>query len=390
MRKGWQTQRLGDVCEIVAGQSPDGRYYNTEANGIPFYQGKRDFGERFIDPPTTWTTQAPKIARSGDILMSVRAPVGPVNFTRDDVCIGRGLAAIRCLPGLNREFLFYSLLNMRPSLAGKEGAVFASISRSQIAGLLIPVPPPSEQQRIVDLLDEMLEDLDNAKTNAEKNLQNARALFESHLQAFFTAKGDEWAERRLGDIATFKNGLNFTRESKGQTLPIVGVGDFQGNAVVPIDSLQSITIDGQVHSDYLIRRDDILTVRSNGSRDLVGRSMLVPDVAGMISYSGFVIRIRFDTRLVSPRFLLHFMRSSATRERLTRDGGGANISNINQEKLSALPVHLPPLRLQESAASQLDSLATETQRLEGHYRKKLDALDALRKSLLHQAFSGAL
>ncbi len=268
--------------------------------------------------------------------------------------------------------------------------MFASISRSQIAGLLIPVPPPSEQQRIVDLLDEMLEDLDNAKTNAEKNLQNARALFESHLQAFFTAKGDEWAERRLGDIATFKNGLNFTRESKGQTLPIVGVGDFQGNAVVPIDSLQSITIDGQVHSDYLIRRDDILTVRSNGSRDLVGRSMLVPDVAGMISYSGFVIRIRFDTRLVSPRFLLHFMRSSATRERLTRDGGGANISNINQEKLSALPVHLPPLRLQESAASQLDSLATETQRLEGHYRKKLDALDALRKSLLHQAFSGAL
>src|SRR3546814_3489390 len=87
-------------------------------------------------------------------------------------------------------------------------------------------------------------------------------------------------EKKLGELAEFKNGLNFTRQSKGQTLRIVGVGDFQDHTVVPTDALQSVTIDGKLSDDYLIRRDDILTVRSNGSKDLVGRCMLVPDVDG--------------------------------------------------------------------------------------------------------------
>jgi type I restriction enzyme S subunit len=197
-------------------------------------------------------------------------------------------------------------------------------------------------------------------------------------------------EKRLADIADFKNGLNFTRQSNGQTLRMVGVGDFQEHSVVPIETLQSVTIDGKLSDDYLIHRDDILTVRSNGSKDLVGRCMLVPDVDGMTSFSGFIIRIRFDTRALSPRFLLHFMKSSATRERLTRDGGGANISNINQAKLSELPVSLPSFKQQEEIANRLDDLHEETQRLARLYERKLAALEALKKSLLHQAFSGEL
>jgi type I restriction enzyme S subunit len=197
-------------------------------------------------------------------------------------------------------------------------------------------------------------------------------------------------ERRLADVADFKNGLNFTQQSRGQTLRMVGVGDFQERSIVPIESLQSVTIDGKLSDDYLIRRDDILTVRSNGSKDLVGRCMLVPDVDGMTSFSGFIIRIRFDTRTVCPRFLLHFMKSSATRERLTLGGGGANISNINQAKLSELQVSLPSFKQQEEVADHLDELREETQRLAHIYEQKLTALEALKKSLLHQAFSGEL
>jgi type I restriction enzyme S subunit len=240
------------------------------------------------------------------------------------------------------------------------------------------------------VLDEAFAGLATAQANAQKNLQNARALFESHLQSVFSQRGDGWVEKRLGDVADFKNGLNFTRQSKGQTLRMVGVGDFQDHEVVPSAVLQSVTIDGDLSKEYLIRGDDILTVRSNGSKDLVGRCMLVPEVEGMISYSGFIIRIRFDTREICPRFLLRFMKSSETRAQLTRDGGGANISNINQAKLSALPISLPSFREQEKIATQLDALAAETQRLETHYTRKLAALAELKKSLLHQAFSGEL
>jgi type I restriction enzyme S subunit len=107
MKQGWQIKTIGDVCDVIAGQSPEGKFYNSEGNGLPFYQGKKDFGEKFIEAPTTWTIQTTKVAREGDILMSVRAPVGPVNFATDDICIGRGLAVIRSSPELNRDFLFY-------------------------------------------------------------------------------------------------------------------------------------------------------------------------------------------------------------------------------------------------------------------------------------------
>jgi type I restriction enzyme S subunit len=118
--------------------------------------------------------------------------------------------------------------------------------------------------------------------------------------------------------------------------------------------------------------------------------MLVPEIDERTSFSGFIIRLRFDTLVVSSHFLLHFMKSRATRDRLTRDGGGANISNINQAKLSKLPISLPSFKQQEDIADSLDALHAETQRLAAIYERKIAALEDLKKSLLHQAFNGEL
>jgi type I restriction enzyme S subunit len=164
---------------------------------------------------------------------------------------------------------------------------------------------------------------------------------------------------------------------------MVGVGDFQERSVVPTQTLQSVTIDGKIPDDYLLRNNDILTVRSNGSKDLVGRCMLVPELSAPTSFSGFIIRIRLDARAVSPRFFLHFMKSSGTRDRLMRDGGGANISNINQAKLSELPVSFPPL-------DQLDRHQELSRILANLYRHKVAAIDSLRTSTLQRAFAGEL
>ena len=102
-----QHSTIGDCCEVIAGQSPEGKYYNSDGKGMPFYQGKKDFGEKFLEEPSIWTTETPKVARKSDILMSVRAPVGPVNIATQDVCIGRGLAAIRSRGTLEIDFLFF-------------------------------------------------------------------------------------------------------------------------------------------------------------------------------------------------------------------------------------------------------------------------------------------
>ncbi len=211
MKGGWQSKKIGDVCEVIAGQSPEGKFYNLDGNGVPFYQGKKEFGEQFIGDPTTWTTQSTKIARDGDILISVRAPVGPVNFATSQICIGRGLAAIRSAPELDRYFLFYQLLYLQPDIAGREGAVFASINKSEIESLPISLAPLPEQHRIVGILDKAFDGVATAKANAEKNLQNARAIFESHLQAVFTQRGEGWVERKLGEVCEFIGGSPATK-----------------------------------------------------------------------------------------------------------------------------------------------------------------------------------
>ncbi|KJJ83525.1 restriction modification system DNA specificity domain-containing protein [Candidatus Omnitrophus magneticus] len=147
-----EEKKLGDICEVIAGQSPEGKYYNNSGKGLPFYQGKKEFTEKYLGVPTTWTTNITKEAQEGDILMSVRAPVGPVNFSTSRICIGRGLAAIRASKHIDKEFLFNFLIKHKNEIVGNAGAVFNSISKTQIENILIPLPSIPKQKIIVDKL----------------------------------------------------------------------------------------------------------------------------------------------------------------------------------------------------------------------------------------------
>lgn len=155
---------LGEVAQVVAGQSPPGESYNDAGNGTPFYQGKAEFGDLFIGPPTTWTTEPQRFAEAGDILMSVRAPVGPVNLASQRLCIGRGLAAIRPVEGrLLAPYAFYFLRSQEASINGDPGAVFASINRGDIEKLQIPLPPLAIQQEIVAEIESYQKIIDGAR-----------------------------------------------------------------------------------------------------------------------------------------------------------------------------------------------------------------------------------
>ena len=146
----WPLTALGDASEVIAGQSPPGDSYNTEGNGIAFYQGKVDFGERSLEPPQKWTTDPRKFAEAEDTVMSVRAPVGPVNLVPERICIGRGLAAIRANPESTLpSYIFYVLRGMEEKITGTTGATFPSINRRDIEAIDIPLPPLETQRAIV-------------------------------------------------------------------------------------------------------------------------------------------------------------------------------------------------------------------------------------------------
>ncbi|GHT24000.1 hypothetical protein AGMMS49953_05550 [Endomicrobiia bacterium] len=145
----WGVKKLGKICIVIAGQSPKGDYYNNNGKGLPFYQGKKEFTDKYVGYPTVWTTKITKEAQKGDILISVRAPVGPINFAMEKICIGRGLAAIRPVSknGFSNDYLFFFLTSIQNKIKGSVGAVFASINKSQIENILVPVPPINEQKK---------------------------------------------------------------------------------------------------------------------------------------------------------------------------------------------------------------------------------------------------
>ena len=146
--EGIEWVELGEVAEVTAGQSPEGKYYNEICEGMPFYQGKTEFSELYIGKPKVWTTNITKIAERDDILMSVRAPVGPVNITTEKVCIGRGLASIRANK-VDQMFLFNFLKAIDNKIKGNGGAVFDSINKKQIEELKIPLPSLEIQKKLV-------------------------------------------------------------------------------------------------------------------------------------------------------------------------------------------------------------------------------------------------
>lgn len=165
----YETTNLGTIAEIISGQSPEGRFYNQVGEGVPFYQGRTEFGDVFIKEPKTWTTKSTKLAIKNDILMSVRAPVGPVNMLGfDKVCIGRGLAAIRVdTTKAIIPYVYGYLKSIEDTITGNGGAIFDSINRTQIAELEIPLPSLADQQKIVDVFNKEQQAIDGAKALIE-------------------------------------------------------------------------------------------------------------------------------------------------------------------------------------------------------------------------------
>lgn len=197
--------KLEDIVEVTMGQSPKSQYYNTEGEGTPFLQGNRTFG---FKRPTfdTYTTLVTKSAKAGDVIMSVRAPVGDLNITPVDMCLGRGVCSLRMKNG-NQEFLYYMMKYYMPQLLNKEsGTVFGSVNRNDINGLEVDIPEDvNKQQRIARCLT-MIDDQIELNTAINNNLeQQAKALYKDWFVDFspFSDDGnlpDDWQIGTVDDI----------------------------------------------------------------------------------------------------------------------------------------------------------------------------------------------
>lgn len=390
--KGWEMKKLDEVCTIIAGQSPQGKYYNTTGEGLAFYQGKKLFTDKYIDAPQKWTTKITKEAIGNDILMSVRAPVGPINFATQKICIGRGLAAIRANEFIDKEFLYNFLTKHENEIIGNSGAVFNSINKTQIGAIQIPLPPLPEQKRIVAILDKAFASIDKAQANAEQNLINSKEVFESYLQSVFTStssatdSGEDWAECELNDHVNFIDYRGRTPKKTKSGIRLITAKNIKKGflQISPEEFIAEADYDSWMTRGIPNYGDVLFTTEA----PLANVAQL--NLTEKVAFAQRTIVFQPDAKVINQTFLKYLLISKPIQELIISKGTGATVKGIKSRLLKKIPIAYPSIDRQIDIVKKLDVLSSETNKLERNYQSKIENLEELKKSILQKAFKGEL
>ena len=324
---------LGQVATVIAGQSPPGRSYNEVGKGVPFYQGKTEFSELFVGQPKKWTTEPHRFADEDDILMSVRAPVGPVNLAPQQLCIGRGLAAIRpSLGQLDKMYAFWVLRSIESRITGNAGAAFASINKGDIEKIEIPLPPLDVQKEIVAEI-----------KGYQKIIAGARAVVDNYSPQITI--DPEWPMVTIGDICAVGGEVTTEVDS---SLPYLGADSIEPNTgrLLKTETLQSQGIRGPVYE-------------FSGSRLMYSKirpylnKLTVVDLHGYCSSDMYPLKI--DSSKVGSRYLAAYMLSESFNYSIRHHYERARIPKINRSQLFQTEIPLPSLETQQDIVAEIES-----------------------------------
>ncbi len=325
-----------------------------------------------------------------------KSHLGKVAYIDDDYgyAFGGFMGLITPRNGLLPKYLFHLMTSpVYKDFIGdlSDGANINNLKFDQLKQLTVPHPPLPEQRRIVGILDEAFAGIATAKANAEKNLQNARALFESHLNAVFTQRGDGWVEKRLGDVCDFENGdrgKNYPNRNEyvESGIPWINTGHIQRDGTLSQREMNFISPEkyDSLRSGKIQPGDLVYCLRGA----TLGKTALVdPYTVGAVASSLVILR---PSVLLDSRFLYSFLTSPLGQGLVKGFENGAAQPNLGAKSVAKYPISIPPVTEQKVVVQKLNALREQSQRLESLYQRKLTALDELKKSLLHQAFSGQL
>lgn len=399
------TMKLKECCTVIAGQSPESKYYNTEGIGIPFFQGKADFGEVY---PTirVYCSQPTKIAEKDDILLSVRAPVGATNLSPGKVCIGRGLTAIRPSADLDLKYLLYFFRYYEVQLQEKgTGTTFKAITQDVVKNIEIPIPDIDEQKRIVSKVDELFSELDNGVETLKKTKQQLavyrQAVLKEAFEGKFTAHipcdvelswaseetkslpaiPKEWqyiALSNLGDLGRGKSKHRPRNDPKlfeGGKYPFLQTGEVKA-------AKQYITEYSKMYGEFGLQQSKLwpkgtlcITIAANiAETAFLGIDACFPDsVVGFTPYEHII-----------PEYIKYFIESQKLR--LWAFAPATAQKNINLDTLENLIVPYCSVEEQQLVIAKIEARMTICDSIEQTVDIALQQAEAMRQSILKKAF----
>lgn len=330
----WGMKKLSDFANITMGQSPSSEFYNKEGKGYPFLQGNRTFGYKY-PIYDTWTTQAKKIAHKGDVIMSVRAPVGDLNIAPSDLCLGRGVCSLSMKNG-NNDYLFYLLkANLWKILSKENGTIFASVNRTDLENLEFDVPPIVVQNKIAMLLNRIDKKIQTNNSISELLYEKLNLLYKKYID-----DNDDSDVRKIGDIIDIKGGYSYSSQhmsSDENDAILITMGNAQINRIFNFDNMKFYKPEKDLSKYKLGCGDLFISTRDvTQLRNQLGCPGLIPDLyKGKDIYAATnVYRVEqkikdFDLR----NFMFLVMNSEGYRRRISENAKGSAVLMITKDDI---------------------------------------------------------
>ncbi len=387
----WPLVKIGDVCKTGAGGTPLKSKKEYYKNGtIPWLlsgevsQGNIFSSKKFITEDGLKNSSARMFPKDTVLVAMYGATAGQVGILRFEAATNQAVCGICPNESFLPEYLYYAMLFKQAELISKAaGNAQPNISQIKIKDTEIPSPTVKEQKLIVAILDEAFAGIDTAIANTEKNLANARELFESYLNSVFTRRGEGWVEKQLGDICSITSKLVDPRDDKFIDLKHVGAGNivsFTGDLI----QVQTARNEKLISGKFVFDEQMVLYSKIRPYLMKVVR----PDFVGLCSAD--IYPLKPFTDLLDRDFLYYLLLSKKFTKYAIAGSERAGMPKVNREHLFQFSVALPEVTEQKRIVEQLDATVIESRRIEIIYKQKLNSLKELKQSLLQKAFSGEL
>lgn len=379
--------KLNEICEVYSGYAL--KAFNDTEDGFPVIK----IGNIFMDGTlnleecqyTTDGVNEKYYSQRGDIYIALSgATTGKIGImdASEKYVINQRVGIVRQKSDdIPQEYIKYFLLRQTDRILQEAaGCAQPNISPRQIAEYVVPDTSQEKMQEICEVLDRIKKIIDSRKVqiSALDNLIKARFV-EMFGDPVANEKG--WTTKPLLDMGKCKNGMNFHYDDKGIEINCLGVGDFKNLSIIDnTEELPTILLNEMPSEEYLLKDDDIVFVRSNGNKALVGRSLAVYPGDVPTTFSGFCIRYRKHDNEITVPYLLRVLKTDSMRMKMA--GRGANIQNLNQQILGTLVIPVPPVELQ----NQFAAFVTEVNKSKVKVQKALDETQKLFDSLMQQYF----